>query len=515
MTIQKTDPLKFLCIDLFCGAGGTTSGLEKARDKNGRKLAKVVACINHDPIAIKSHAANHERALHVTEDIRRADIRPIIDRVNEEKTLHPDAQILLWASAECTNYSGAKGGLPKNADSRTLPNAIIRYIKALKLAGLMPDYVHVENVREFMSWGPLDESGRPISRYKGRDYIRWCNRIQRIGYDYDWRLLNSANYGAYTARLRYFGMFAKHGLPIKFPEATHARKSTGGVFGQLLPWKPVKEVLELDKEGRSIFDRKTPLAERTLARIYSGLKKHVAGGENKWLINYKGKESKGNSVDYPAPTLTTRDGFALAKADFIQSYYGNGGTSSTEQPSPTITTRDRLSLVSAQWLDKRYNAAHNHQSIDFPAGTLTTVPKFALMTAEQFIMPTNYDAEPHGLDRPLGVITANRKWHYIISPVAFIGESREIYIRIDDNDSPMMRKIKEFMVEYRIVDVKMRMLFVVELMRITGFDQSYHLVGSQEDKKRFIGNAVPPILPQRMIEALNEVLEYQVTHLAV
>ena len=50
--------IKLLYIDLFCGAGGTSTGVENAR-LNGRKCAKVVACVNHDATAIASHQAHH------------------------------------------------------------------------------------------------------------------------------------------------------------------------------------------------------------------------------------------------------------------------------------------------------------------------------------------------------------------------------------------------------------------------------------------------------------------------
>lgn len=61
--------IKLLYIDLFCGAGGTSTGVENARYED-EQCAKVVACVNHDANAIASHAANHPDALHFTEDIR-------------------------------------------------------------------------------------------------------------------------------------------------------------------------------------------------------------------------------------------------------------------------------------------------------------------------------------------------------------------------------------------------------------------------------------------------------------
>lgn len=61
--------IELLYIDLFCGAGGTSSGVEYAT-VDGRKCAEVIACVNHDINAIKSHAANHPKTMHFTEDIR-------------------------------------------------------------------------------------------------------------------------------------------------------------------------------------------------------------------------------------------------------------------------------------------------------------------------------------------------------------------------------------------------------------------------------------------------------------
>ena len=39
--------IRLLYIDLFCGAGGTSTGVELAT-LHGEKCAKVIACVNHD-----------------------------------------------------------------------------------------------------------------------------------------------------------------------------------------------------------------------------------------------------------------------------------------------------------------------------------------------------------------------------------------------------------------------------------------------------------------------------------
>jgi DNA (cytosine-5)-methyltransferase 1 len=163
--------IKLLYVDLFCGAGGTSTGVEKASHE-GKKCAKVIACVNHDANAIASHAANHPDAVHFTEDIRTLELTPMVEHLAKMREKYPDAYVVLWASLECTNFSKAKGGMPRDADSRTLAEHLFRYIEAIK-----PHYVQIENVEEFMCWGDLDENGKPISRDKGTSYLMWVKNV--------------------------------------------------------------------------------------------------------------------------------------------------------------------------------------------------------------------------------------------------------------------------------------------------------------------------------------------------
>lgn len=143
---------KLIVIDLFCGAGGTTTGFEEAKIK-GMKVAKVIACVNHDPWAIASHLANHPHVLHLNEKIQHVHMSDLKKAIKAARKEFPDAYLVLWASLECTNFSKAKGGKPREADSRSLANYMPWYVKALK-----PDFVMIENVVEFMSWGPHNKT---------------------------------------------------------------------------------------------------------------------------------------------------------------------------------------------------------------------------------------------------------------------------------------------------------------------------------------------------------------------
>lgn len=546
--------IKLLYIDLFCGAGGTSTGVENARYAD-EQCAKVIACVNHDANAIASHTANHPDALHFTEDIRTLELSPLVSHVKRIKKIYPDALIVLWASLECTNFSKAKGGQPRDADSRTLAEHLFRYIEAID-----PDYIQIENVEEFMSWGDMDEKGHPISKDKGRCYEKWKRNVRKYGYDFDWRILNAADYGAYTTRKRFFGIFAKRGLPIVFPEPTHCKDGKSDMFGKLEKWKPVKEVLDFSDEGESIFCRKKPLAEKTLERIYAGLIKFVAGGKEAFIVKYNSMSRTGKyqapSVDEPCPVVATQGRLALAKVNFlskqfsgqpdsknisvegpagtitckdhhafVSAYYGNGHNHSVELPAPTVTTKDRLALVNSVFIDNQYGTG-KPTSIEQPVGTVTTVPKFNMVSCKPWIMNTAFSNVGSSIEQPSQTITANRKWHYLMNPqFASAGGSVNnpcftliarmdkmppylvkaeggIGIQVTPEDSPMTAQIKEFMALYGIIDIKMRMLRIAELKKIMGFPEDYVLIGPQSDQKKFIGNAVEVNMARVLCEAI-------------
>jgi DNA (cytosine-5)-methyltransferase 1 len=473
-SIEGLSDIELFVIDLFCGAGGLSEGVEEAR-LDGNRCGKVVCCVNHDKNAILSHDANIPDALHFIEDIRTLELSPISTIVERIRQLYPDAMIMLHASLECTNFSKAKGGQPRDADSRTLAEHLFRYIDVID-----PDYIQIENVEEFMSWGDMDENGKPISMDKGRLYQKWVRNVKKYGYNFEHRILNAADFGAYTTRKRFFGIFAKKSLPIVFPEPTHCKGGRQDMFSKLEKWKPVKEVLDFSDEGTTIF-REKPLAEKTLERIYAGLIKFVAGGKDAFLSRYNTvrpqdtcksvdepcgvlttenrfakvqvsflskqfsghPESKnvsveepagaitckdhhvfvsayyGNghnhSVDLPAPTVTTKDRMALIESRFMCSYNFKDTGKDINQPCPTLLTKDRLSLVSPFFMNQ-YSGGGQVSDINSPCPAVTTTPKQNLVTCQPWIMNTAFSNVGSSIEEPSQTITANRKWHYLMNP---------------------------------------------------------------------------------------------------
>ena len=527
-----TDNIKLLYIDLFCGAGGTSTGVEKATF-HGDKCAKVIACVNHDTNAIASHAANHPDALHYTEDIRTLELSPLVAHTERLRLLHPDAYLVLWASLECTNFSKAKGGMPRDADSRTLAEHLFRYIEALR-----PDYIQIENVEEFMSWGDMDEKGHPISKDRGKSYIRWVNKVCKYGYHFDWRILNAADYGAYTSRKRFFGQFAMRGLPIAFPKATHAKcpaKNEHSLFpaDNMQPWKPVREVLDLNDEGESIFGRKRPLVDKTLERIYAGLIKFVAGGKEAFIVKWNSMNGKTGkymppSIDEPCPTVVTQNRLGVAKVRFLSKQFGGDPAgknisveepagaitcrdhhaflsvyfsgehhTSVDAPAPTLTTKDRLGLVASTFIANEYSGGGQISDIEQPCPAVLTTPKQKVISA-QYLMNPQFASQGGSIDKPCFTLIARMDK----MPPYLVSTKEGLAIEVYETDSPATIRIKEFMAMYGIADIRMRMLRIPELKRIMGFPEDYTLIGTQAEQKKFIGNAVEVNMARVLCEAL-------------
>jgi len=549
-------------IDLFCGAGGTSSGIHRVNIP-GKKI-QVIACINHDKNAIISHSQNHPSTLHFTEDIRTIDLSPIVEMVKRIRQEEPSAIISIWASLECTNFSKAKGGKPRDADSRTLAEHLFRYLDCIN-----PEYLWIENVVEFMAWGDLDEKGKPVSMDKGNHFRAWVEQVKSYGFEYEHRLLNAADYGVPQSRKRLFIQFSK--LGIKWAPPTHSKD------GKNLPkWKAVRNCLDLNDKGASIFEGK-PRSEKTLERIYYGLIKFVAGGEQAFLVKYNsfnaatgkyippsldnpcptvstqgrlavcnafvsqyfsGKpHNKNKSIDEPSPTVTTVDHSSLVQIEsdsFISLYYGGDPKSknkSIDEASPSVLTKDHHSLVQCeqQFIQKYYSTGKNIDSVNNVCATVTTKDRMALVSSEKFIYRDFTSGYLSGIDQPSGTVMTVPKLNlvsaeYILNPqwgnkccFSVDRPSPTVMARQDktplnlvscekgneiviEEETPWSMKIKETMRVLGISDIKMRMFRIKELLKVQDFSDDYVLVGTQAEQKKYIGNAVPVGLVYNLIK---------------
>jgi DNA (cytosine-5)-methyltransferase 1 len=313
-----------LVADLFCGAGGSSTGARRALLGLGYRMD--LCAVNHWPLAIESHSRNHPEARHYCQDVNVA--KPI--------ELVPEGKLdLLMASPSCTYHSRARGGKPINDQQRMDPWAIIHWCTELRIKRLI-----VENVPEFVRWGRVNlRTGRPSKRHEGEYFLAWVNALRGAGFKVEWRVLNAADFGDATTRERFFLMARSDGKRIVWPTPTHSRK---GAVGDLLghateKWRAAREIIDWSLSGKSIFDRKRPLSPKTLARIYAGAVKF------KWpdpFLVILRNHMDAQSIDEPVPAICA-GGTHIALAvpmPFTLSNSSSGAARSVEDPLMTITT---------------------------------------------------------------------------------------------------------------------------------------------------------------------------------
>lgn len=505
-------------VDLFAGGGGASCAMEAA---HGRP---VDVAVNHDPDAIALHTRNHPETFHHLADVFAVQPRRAVRR---RKVFH------LHASPDCTYFSRARGGKPfrepnKARRRRGLAGVVLKWV-----AQMRPEIVTMENVAEFTEWGPLDKrSGLPDPAKRGQSFQRWLSRLTNLGYSVDWRELESHHFGGFTSRKRFFLVARRDGKPIRWPNRTHGPG--------LKPYRAAAEIIDWTNLGLSIFATKEearawaretdadgvpkrPLAEKTLARIARGIRKFVIEAKEPFVVhvthtgarrthpvggtlptvtgaqrgelalvtpaeplrtvcaNVKGGhhavvapilvqtgygERQGQApraLDPRAPLGTVVSGGSkhAACVAFLARHFGRGGTPGNDLGGPVgaLTSKDHTSLVTVAlgevddrseavraFLVKYYGAESEAHDVRDPLDTVTTVDRFGLVTI-------------HGT-------------------------------------------------EYRIVDIRMRMLTPRELFRAQGFSDAYVIDRgadgrplSKKAQVRLAGNSVEFHVARALISA--------------
>lgn len=313
--------------DLFCGAGGTSTGAIEAARACG--LQPKLTAVNHWPVAVATHQANHPDARHVCASL---------DSINPRDLFREGELDLLWASPECTHHSQARGGRPINDQSRATAWCVTRWAEALR-----PRIISVENVPEFETWGPIGSNGRPLASRKGEVFLAWVRTLEALGYHVAWRRLCAADFGDPTTRERLIVQAVLGRRRIVWPDPTHAPAEETDMLGTRRAWRGADtHVIDWALPMRSIFGRKRPLAANTLRRIREGLAQYGGG--------------KLRPANEPVPTVATSGAISL-----VLEYYGNGGARPVTQPLPTVTTRDRFALIQARGGDVLFRMLKWHE----------------------------------------------------------------------------------------------------------------------------------------------------------
>ena len=383
-------------VDLFCGAGGTSTGLVEAVELLekvfGVKIHLRIIAVNHWPVAIETHSANHSFAQHHCSGLTGIDPRVVI----------PGPLDILIASPECTHHSNARGGKPMDDQSRSSGDDVVRWIELKRPGGVL-----IENVREYRSWGPLigtRDSLRPDPRRKGEFYQRFLQQIRDLGYTVDDTNLTAADFGAPTTRTRLF-VYARRGdLTPVFPAPTHG-KAPAPAAG-LEPWRTARQdVIDWSDRGTSIFNRKKPLAWKTMWRIAAGLLKYSELDVRAVFVKLYGT-GKVVGVDLPCPAITGGGNHIFLAQPFVIGQQSGAVARSVDAPVPAVAAKGAISKVEPNLI--QYNGTADAASVDEPAGTVTGKPRFGLaepfMTAHFGERP---DQEPrtHSVDAPAPTVT--------------------------------------------------------------------------------------------------------------
>jgi DNA (cytosine-5)-methyltransferase 1 len=385
---------KILAADLFCGAGGASTGFIRACELLG--IDYELLAINHWQTAVDTHSANHPHVRHLCESVERVD--PVVAVPGGR--LH-----LLLAGPECTHFSTARGGRPVNPQSRASAWHILKWAQELYI-----DTILIENVPEFRTWGPVGTNGKPLKSKRGETYRAFLEALRSLGYKVEDRVLNSADYGDPTTRKRLFIMARRGRHQIAWPAPTHSKTGGSTLFGPTKRWRAAREVIDWAIAGKSIFNRKRPLKPATIARILAGLEK-FGGEELKPFLVVLRNHADGRSVDGPLPTLSAQGQHVGVAQPFLVPMYGERDgqqprVHSVDAPVPTVpaTGSGKFGVVESFVLPQHGGGAL--RPADQPLPTIAT--DGAIAVVEPFIVPPlRFDPmRVESVDEPLPTITA-------------------------------------------------------------------------------------------------------------
>jgi len=465
-----------LVIDLFAGGGGASLGFEMATGQSPHYA------LNHNEVALAMHKRNHPNTTHICQNIK--DANPL------EITKGRPVSVLI-AAPDCSQFSGASVGIPKDRRVRELAWSVIRWVKLCR-----PQLTLVENVSQFEKWCPLDENMRPIKEQEGETFQEWLQAFRELGYNVEFEKLKCCDYGAPTIRERLFIVARNDNNPIVWPKPTHADRYAEGFQDLgLLPWITTAEIIDwsiispsifLTEREAKIWEQLTgkriqrPLKPATHDRIRQGIDKFVLG-EHAWPFivqtNHQSKTFRGQSLLRPINTITAaRDATGLV--------------------TPVLDGNDRTTLV------KNFIALHNTgaigMSFDKPLPTVTTRGTQINLVSTLLGKPTKqqaafitkfYSTSKHGqsMREPLATVTAS-------------GQHLGLVL-VDGVERP-------------IEDVLMRMLSPRELFRASGFPDSFVIDEdcdgnpiNSTDQIEKCGNAIPPQVVEAQLSANLQTLE--------
>lgn len=502
--------------DLFAGGGGASLGIEMS---TGRQ---VDFAINHDEDCVELHKINHPQTRHYRADVFEVDPREVT---------HGRPVGLLWASPDCCDHSKAKGGKP----IRTSRRRALAWVVKRWAGQVQPRVIMLENVEEFVEWGPLIGLAGLFQRdpkRKGRTFRRFVRDLEGLGYVVEWRELRACDYGAPTTRKRLF-MIARRDARPTWPTPTHGPgrlpyRTAADCIDWSIPMLSIFATREEAKAWGRAHGRnapKRPLAEATMRRVARGFKRFVLDAARPFVVTLNhggGRDHAARGLEEPFRTVTaSRDAHALVAPYLVPRYGEREGQEprvrSVEEPSPAVVpTGNGASLVAA-FLAKHYGGHETPgAAVDQPAGAVTTQDHHHLVAAH---LSTYYggpggDGRGAPLDEPLRTQgTANRHGLVLAFLSKFYGQGTGSDVgtpapTVTAKDRLGLVTVTVAGALYAVADIAMRMLRARELFRCNSFPDSY-IIDRGADGRRFtdgrqvefVGNSVCPVMAAALVRA--------------
>lgn len=205
-----------LVVDLFCGAGGLSLGLERAG-------GTTIVGIDHDEHAIRTHRAHH-LGLSESWDLSDPAVVETIGRIVREHEV-----TLVCGGPPCQPFSRAGRGIIRSLvdrgvrgqrdERRDLWQSFLEVVRIGRPAAVL-----MENVPDMAF-----DRGMVIIRSVIAELESW-------GYGVDARVLDSSAYGVPQTRRRLFVIGLRDGVQPRWPDAAEHRTSLVDAIGDLPPF---------------------------------------------------------------------------------------------------------------------------------------------------------------------------------------------------------------------------------------------------------------------------------------
>lgn len=235
--------MKMRIVDLFAGCGGLSHGFVRT----GKY--EVVLGTDIDAQALQTFAHNHAKEgsypILIPGDITALPPREFVRQLEPLGLESPGSLDVLVGGPPCEGFSQNRRHEVRLPDGRVLyirnpldnrdpRNTLFRYYLHL-VDMLRPKGVVIENVPQM------------VTSHNGKTIAEIARRLDGLGYQVRWAVINAADYGVPQARRRAFVIAVQKGLrPYEWPEPTHVRVPGGSPDlwdRSLLPYVTVRDAI--------------------------------------------------------------------------------------------------------------------------------------------------------------------------------------------------------------------------------------------------------------------------------